>query len=108
MIEQLNNAIAYIEENLTEDIDNEELAKITVPSIILKDVFFYRGHIDLGKWAVFNSVGEMPEAMLTTWERVYTEWFPTSVYELAEASELVRSADNDDSKQEIWIPVVKK
>jgi len=34
-------------------------------------------------WAVFQATGEMPDAFLTTWERVYTEWFPTSGYELA-------------------------
>ncbi|QQK80831.1 AraC family transcriptional regulator [Salicibibacter cibi] len=56
-------------------------------------------------WAVFEAKGEMPEALLTTWERVYTEWFPTSGYELAEDPEFVRGI-NDIT--EIWIPVKKK
>ncbi|WP_010268325.1 AraC family transcriptional regulator [Paenibacillus senegalensis] len=56
-------------------------------------------------WAVFQVTGEIPEALLKTWERVYTEWFPTSGYELAEAPEIVRG---DDTTLEIWVPVKKK
>ncbi|MBP1971323.1 AraC family transcriptional regulator [Virgibacillus natechei] len=68
----------------------EELEKLEIPSLT---------------WAVFKATGEMPDALLTTWERVYTEWFPTSGYELAEAPEFVRG---DDTKTEIWVPVKKK
>lgn len=56
-------------------------------------------------WAVFQVTGEMPDALLSTWERVYTEWFPTSGYELAEAPEFVRGIND---KTEIWIPVQKR
>ncbi|WP_096435659.1 AraC family transcriptional regulator [Alteribacter populi] len=56
-------------------------------------------------WAVFQATGEMPDALLKTWERVYTEWFPTSGYELAEAPEFVKG---NDIKTEIWVPVKKK
>lgn len=56
-------------------------------------------------WAVFQVEGEMPEALLTTWEQVYTEWFPTSNYELAEAPEMVRG---HAANHEIWIPVKKR
>ncbi|MGD6942575.1 AraC family transcriptional regulator [Cytobacillus gottheilii] len=57
-------------------------------------------------WAVFQAIGEMPDALLTTWERVYTEWFPTSGYELAEAPEFVKGIN--DTKTEIWVPIKKK
>ena len=57
-------------------------------------------------WAVFQATGEMPDALLTTWERVYTEWFPTSGYELAEAPEFVRGIS--DTSSEIWVPVGKR
>ncbi|MFC0560392.1 AraC family transcriptional regulator [Halalkalibacter alkalisediminis] len=57
-------------------------------------------------WAVFQATGEMPDALLTTWERVYTEWFSTSGYELAEAPEFVKGIN--DTKTEIWVPVKKK
>lgn len=55
-------------------------------------------------WVVFDAEGKMPEALTSTWERVYTEWFPASGYELAEAPEIVRG----DTKTEIWVPVKKK
>ncbi|MBB6451398.1 AraC family transcriptional regulator [Geomicrobium halophilum] len=57
-------------------------------------------------WAVFEAKGEMPDALLKTWERVYTEWFPTSGYELAETPEFVRGIN--DTKTEIWVPIKKK
>ncbi|RXJ04254.1 AraC family transcriptional regulator [Anaerobacillus alkaliphilus] len=57
-------------------------------------------------WAVFQATGEMPDALLTTWERVYTEWFPTSGYELAEAPEFVKGIT--DTLTEIWVPIKKK
>ncbi|WP_337970150.1 AraC family transcriptional regulator [Virgibacillus salexigens] len=57
-------------------------------------------------WVVFDAVGKMPEALTTTWERVYTEWFPTSGYELDEAPEIVKGVD--DTKTEIWVPVKKR
>jgi len=56
-------------------------------------------------WAVFQVTGGMPDALLSTWERVYTEWFPTSGYELAEAPEFVKGIS--DTETEIWIPVKK-
>lgn len=55
-------------------------------------------------WAVFQATGEMPDDLLKTWERVYTEWFPTSGHELAEAPELIRG---DETTTEIWVPVKK-
>ncbi|GAE26687.1 transcriptional regulator [Halalkalibacter wakoensis JCM 9140] len=57
------------------------------------------------RWAVFLVTGEMPDALLDTWERVYTEWFPTSGYELAEAPEFIKGSD---TATEIWIPIKKK
>ncbi|WP_413381960.1 AraC family transcriptional regulator [Alkalihalobacillus sp. 1P02AB] len=59
-------------------------------------------------WSVFSVEDDTTEALLSTWERVYTEWFPASDYELADAPEFVRSAPNAQGKQEIWIPVKKK
>lgn len=57
-------------------------------------------------WAVFEAIGEMPEALLRTWERVYTEWFPISGYLFDKAPEIIKSIN--DTKTEIWIPIKKK
>ncbi|AXF56184.1 AraC family transcriptional regulator [Salicibibacter kimchii] len=61
--------------------------------------------ISSNTWAVFEAKGKMPDALLTTWERVYNEWFPASGYELAEDPEFVKG---NDTKTEIWVPVKKK
>lgn len=62
-------------------------------------------------WAVFEITGPMPDAMCEVWGRIFSEWFPTSGYEHAQAPEVewYSSGDlsADDYKSEIWIPVVK-
>ncbi|WP_017186248.1 AraC family transcriptional regulator [Alkalibacillus haloalkaliphilus] len=54
-------------------------------------------------WAIFEVEGDW-EAVETTWQRIYSEWFPSSKYEHAEAPEIVSSKDE---VSEIWIPVRK-
>ena len=60
-------------------------------------------------WAVF--CGEGTNISIQQLEkRVLTEWFPTSGYEYGEAPEIevYYSADPDNAKFELWIPVVPK
>jgi AraC family transcriptional regulator len=63
-------------------------------------------------WAIFEIVGPMPIAMSEIWGRIFSEWFPTSGYEHAEAPEVEWYSKGDmsasDYKSEIWIPVIKK
>lgn len=63
-------------------------------------------------WAVFEVVGSFPEKLQETWGRIFSEWFPTSNYELAEGPEILWNEDKDTTspefKSEIWIPVKKK
>ncbi|WP_020620537.1 GyrI-like domain-containing protein [Paenibacillus daejeonensis] len=40
-----------------------------------------------------------------TWQRIYSEWLPSSNYELVEGAELLASRDH---KSEIWISVQEK
>ncbi|WP_346989112.1 GyrI-like domain-containing protein, partial [Bacillus sp. SW7] len=46
------------------------------------------------------------------WGRIYSEWFPSSNYELAEGPEILWNESKDVSspnfRSEIWIPVLKK
>jgi AraC family transcriptional regulator len=63
-------------------------------------------------WAIFEIIGPMPTAMAEIWGRIFSEWFPTSGYEHAEAPEVEWYSQGDlsasDYKSEIWIPVIKK
>ena len=33
-------------------------------------------------WAIFEAVGLFPDALQNVWGRIYSEWFPSSNYEL--------------------------
>ena len=63
-------------------------------------------------WAVFESCGPFPETLQNTWGRIYSEWFPSSSYEVAPGPEMLWNEGKDVSsptfRSEIWIPVVRK
>ena len=63
-------------------------------------------------WAVFESVGPIPDAIQDVWKRIFSEWFPTNEYEHAIGPELEVYENSDMTKQDyksyVWIPVVKK
>lgn len=71
--------------------------------------------IEVGTWAIFEAVGPMrplPNNLQEVTQRIFSEWFPNSGYEHAQAPEIEAYFDGDmmasDYKSEIWIPVVKK
>jgi len=69
--------------------------------------------IPAATWAVFEAVGPVNPAVQATWERIFSEWFPATGYELANAPQFeAYPKDGDimaqDHITEIWIPVVKK
>lgn len=63
-------------------------------------------------WAVFTCVGEYPTELQQTWSRIYSEWLPSSDYQLCEGPEILWNEGPDTSKpqykSEIWIPVIQK
>ncbi len=63
-------------------------------------------------WAIFEAVGPFPETLQNVWGRIYSEWFPSSNYELAKGPEILWNEQKDTSspnfKSEIWIPVLRK
>jgi AraC family transcriptional regulator len=62
-------------------------------------------------WAVFESTGPFPHTLQETWGRIYSEWFPSSHYQVTEGPEIlsIRTKDLTSSsvKCEIWIPILK-
>ncbi|WML34304.1 AraC family transcriptional regulator [Clostridium sp. OS1-26] len=63
-------------------------------------------------WAVFEAVGPFPETLQNVWGRIYSEWFPSSNYEIAEGPEILWNENKDITspkfKSEVWIPVIKR
>lgn len=55
-------------------------------------------------WAVFEMEGDW-ESIEEEWTRIYSEWLPSSNYELVKGAEILASKDNHS---EVWIQVKKK
>ncbi|MBB6634345.1 effector binding domain-containing protein [Cohnella thailandensis] len=62
-------------------------------------------------WAVFPSVGPMPDTIQAVWRRIFEEWFPSTGYEHAAGPELEVYPEGDTSSSdyrcEVWIPIAK-
>ncbi|UOQ84393.1 AraC family transcriptional regulator [Gracilibacillus salinarum] len=61
-------------------------------------------------WAVFPVHGPMPNAMPKVWERIFSEWFPSTGYQHAGGSEMEvypskQDPASEDYYSEIWIPI---
>jgi AraC family transcriptional regulator len=69
-------------------------------------------HVPATTWAIFESVGALPDAIVNVWRRIFSEWFPTSGYENAELPtlEIYSEGDTtaDDYKCELWVPIAKR
>lgn len=64
-----------------------------------------------GSWAVFEMEGPFPEKLQNTWGRIFSEWLPSSGFELVEGPEITFNGDMSDFTKvysEIWIPVKKQ
>jgi len=66
--------------------------------------------IPAATWAIFNGEGPMPYSIQDLEKRIVTEWLPSSGYEYANAPdiEVYLTADPQNTKFEVWTPVVKK
>lgn len=70
---------------------------------------FMTMEIPAAKWAIFEVVGPMPNAMQDMWKKIFSEWFPSSGFEHATTPALEvysnENPSNIDYYSEIWIPV---
>ncbi|MDX9953405.1 MAG: GyrI-like domain-containing protein [Anaerolineae bacterium] len=69
--------------------------------------------VPASRWAVFECVGKVPEAIVKSEIYAFMEWLPASEYEHARAPEMeVYFPGNDgvsaDSYCEFWLPIVRK
>ena len=62
-------------------------------------------------WAVFESIGPMPEAIQHVWKKIYEEFFPSSGYRHAGTPDFESYPEDGshrkDYRAEVWIPIVK-
>ena len=69
-------------------------------------------HMKAHTWAVFPNEGIFPFTLQDTMARIYSEWFPSSDYELAESFSFsftkMDALKENYAYSEIWVPVVKK
>jgi AraC family transcriptional regulator len=62
-------------------------------------------------WAIFPNKGPFPETLQQTWARIFSEWLPSSNYELVDAPEISftnYATNSTDVYSEIWIAVKAK
>lgn len=66
-------------------------------------------NVDACTWAVFPNEGQFPATLQNTMARTYSEWLPSSNYELVDAPSfsftLMDSEKENYAYSEIWIPV---
>ena len=58
-------------------------------------------------WAVFKCIGETPDCIGDTWNRIFTEFLPTTDYEMLDDTDFEFYPENGEPGVfcEIWIPV---
>ncbi len=107
------NGILCVSANFASDrVEGSELDQyIGVATTKDSDAKYAELSVEATTWAVFTVVGVFPKELQDTWAKIYSEWFPTSGYELTGGPELLWNESPDTSKpdyrSEIWIPVKK-
>jgi AraC family transcriptional regulator len=68
--------------------------------------------VEAGTWAVFPNEGPFPSTLQETMAKVYTEWLPSSDYEVINSPTFSFTRMNEEKQgyaySEVWIPVRKK
>jgi AraC family transcriptional regulator len=69
--------------------------------------------VPASRWAVFECVGKVPEAIVKSELFAFTEWLPSSEFEHAKAPEMEvyfpgNDGNSDDSYCEFWLPIAER
>lgn len=67
--------------------------------------------IEESLWAIFPNEGPFPKTLQDTYAKIYSEWLPSSGYEIADLPGISFTKYNNTSKDvysEIWLPVKEK
>lgn len=66
--------------------------------------------VPAGEWAIFKVFGPFPHTLQDAWGKIFSEWLPSSNYELVEGPEISFNGNLEDMmnvESEIWIPIKK-
>jgi AraC family transcriptional regulator len=80
----------------TQDNIFEDLVQIEVPENI---------------WAIFSSKGVFPNDFQATWKEIFSQWIPSSDYELVDLPQISFTdwlSEGEEKYSEIWLPLKKK
>lgn len=67
--------------------------------------------IEESLWAIFPSEGPFPQALQETTAKIYSEWLPSSDYEIVDLPSISFTKHNGSTENlysEVWLPVKKK
>ncbi|MFP7298745.1 GyrI-like domain-containing protein [Neobacillus niacini] len=139
--EGVNNAIAELAQSITEQQRNEmhQLADLYPHQVLNVSYNFDDGYleekgylthvigfattkenpfddleqisIDESEWAIFPNQGPFPATLQETYAKIYSEWLPSSEYEVRDLPGISFTKFNgplDNVYSEIWMPVKKK
>lgn len=96
------------------EFDGEEFSyMIAIENLDNKDILgLETREIPAASWAIFTSVGPMPQAIVNVLSRIYQEWFPATGFEQANAPLLEVYLPGDPSDKdyqcEVWVPILKQ
>lgn len=68
-------------------------------------------NVEKHTWAIFPNKGPFPKTLQDTWAKIYSEWLPSSKFELVEAPEISFTQfdhSQDNVYSEIWLAVKEK
>ena len=70
---------------------------------------YVKSVVPAATWAVFESVGALPEAIEDTNRRIFTEWLPSTGYEHDHAPEIaaypIGDIKSEDYRCEVWVSI---
>ena len=67
--------------------------------------------VEAGRWVVFETEGQVPEAFQYLYRDAYVEWFPSHPYEARPGPAMLKTELDEGGttgRAELWIPVVQK
>lgn len=109
-MESLSNkepyGIVHVSVNYSEDSEGKAIFDQYIGAVTTKEDMGAYSTLEIPSflWVIFEVDGDWTQVE-EHWQRIYSEWLPSSSYELAEGPEMLVSKDQ---KSEIWVAIRKK